>query len=51
MLDPDQVIALHDKLDDRFTAEELCEVLGLTVNDLFDAFFDKVVEINWDEYL
>lgn len=51
MLDPEQVLQLIKKLDDRFTAEELCEILNLTVDDMVDAFFDKIVEVNWDEFL
>jgi len=48
MIDVDE---LFNQLNDRFTAEELCEVLGLTVEDLFNEFLERIVEIDWSEYV
>ena len=51
MLDQDQINQLYDVLNDIYTAEELCELLGLTVRDLFDNFQDKILEVDWGEIL
>jgi antitoxin component of RelBE/YafQ-DinJ toxin-antitoxin module len=51
MLDEGQIEHLRSVLNDRFTAEEVCEALGLTVDDLFDNFQDKVLRTNWSELL
>lgn len=51
MLDQDRIDYLHDALSDRFTAEELCEILHLSVNDIFVAFLDDVLKIDWSELL
>lgn len=51
MLDQDKVNDLYIALEDKLTAEELCELLGLTVEDLFDKFTDEILEIDWDEVL
>ena len=37
------------ELADRFTAEELCEILGLDVWDIIEAFQEKILEIHLDE--
>ena len=51
MLDNDKVDALLVLLRDRFTPEELCEILGLTVDDLFDRFTDEILTTDWDEHV
>lgn len=51
MLDNEKVNELLLILQDRFTAEELCEILGLTVEDLFDKFTDEILRTDWTEVL
>lgn len=51
MLDAEQINQLYERLDNRFTADELCSILNLSVGDLFDKFFDEIIEINWEELL
>jgi hypothetical protein len=51
MLDSDRVDGLLVLLRDRFTPEELCEILGLSVDDLFNSFIDDVLKTNWDQHL
>ena len=51
LVDEDAVDTLLSFLDERFTAEELTELLGITNDDIFDRFRDKILEYDWDEYL
>lgn len=51
MLNDEQIEDLNKILNDVYTAEELCEILGLTVDDLFYKFMDEVLEVNWGEIL
>lgn len=51
MLDLEQVNHLRSVLVDRFTAEELCEILGLTPEDIIDKFTEEVMETDWHEHL
>jgi hypothetical protein len=51
MLDQEQLDQLNKLLNDRFSAEEICEILNLTVDDLFDKFIDEILEVNWEELL
>lgn len=50
MVDEDAVDSLLSFLDERFTPEELAEELGITNDDIFDRFRDKILEHDWDEY-
>jgi hypothetical protein len=34
-------------LSDKYTAEELCELLQLDVWDIIEAFEDKIIEYHW----
>lgn len=34
-------------LASKYTAEELCELLGLDVWDLIEAFEEKIMELHW----
>lgn len=51
MVDEDAIDTLLSFLDERFTPEELTELLGLTNDDLFDKFRERILEYDWDEYL
>lgn len=51
MLDVERVNELRSVLADRFTAEELCEILGLTPEDIIDKFTEEVMGTDWDEHL
>lgn len=51
MIDQEYLTDLNQQINDRFTAEELCEILGLTVDDLFNKFTDNVLEVDWKEVL
>ena len=42
--DPDFVDAYLQQVRDRFTAEELVEVLGLDVEDIINAFYDQILD-------
>ena len=35
------------ELSERYTAEELCELLGLDVWDIIEAFPEKIMELKW----
>lgn len=50
MIDGAAVDDLIAFLDEKFTPEELVEELGVTNDDIFDKFLDKILEHNWDEY-
>lgn len=49
MLDREKLEQLKARLKDRYTAVELCELLGLTEDDLLEMFEDAVMERDWDE--
>lgn len=51
MLDMEQLNHLRSVLADRFTAEELCEILGLKPEDIIDRFTEEVMGTDWDEHL
>jgi len=51
MLDEEPLDQLNKMLNDRFTVDELCEILNLTVDDLFYKFLDEILEVNWEELL
>lgn len=51
MLDDDQVSQLRAMIMDRFTAEELCDILQLEVEDLFDRFASECLEVEWSDHL
>jgi hypothetical protein len=34
---------------DRLTPEELIEILGVSVEDVFDRYREECMKINWDE--
>lgn len=36
-----------NQLEDRYTAEELVELLELDVRDIIEAFRDKCIELKW----
>lgn len=46
-----EVNELRQRLIDRFTPEELIEALGVETGDVFDAFFDRCVEKNWEDVI
>lgn len=51
LVDEDAVDTLLSFLDERFTPEELTEILGVTNDDIFDRFRDKILEHDWAEFL
>lgn len=51
MLDNEQVETLRSILADRFTAEELCEILCLQPEDIVDRFIEEVLRTDWSEHL
>lgn len=51
MLDQSQLDHLRDVLCDRFSPDELLELLGLTTEQVFDAFTDECLELNLEEVL
>ena len=51
MIDEESLDQLSKVLNDRFTVEELCEILNLSVDDLINKFIDEILEINWNELL
>lgn len=46
MLDQDKVEEWKRVLCDRFTPEELIELLGVSVEDVFEAFLDQCLNID-----
>lgn len=36
-----------DHLDDRYTAEELVELLGLSTRDILERFREECIELKW----
>lgn len=51
MLDEDRVSAIRAILCDRFTAEELVELLCLSTEQVFDRFVDECLELDLEEVL
>lgn len=51
MLDQAIVEELKFMICDRLTPEELVEALGVTVEEVFEAFLDKCLELNLSEVL
>ena len=49
MIDRDLLEEFKQRLKDRYTATELCELLELTEDDLLDAFEEKVLELHIEE--
>lgn len=44
MLDEDRVDELLKAIADKYTAEEVCEILGLDVWDILEMFREQVLE-------
>lgn len=44
LLDREALEEFKDELRDKYTAVELCEMLGLTEDDILEMFEDKVIE-------
>ena len=52
MIDDDSVNELRSLILDRFTAEELCEILQLETEDIFDRFMEECLSrVDWSEHL
>lgn len=51
MIDEEQLADLRAALCDRYTAEELTEILNLSVEDIFDMFVEKCMELNLEDVL
>jgi len=51
LLDQSQVDQLRATLADRFTPEELIELLNVTTEDVFDRFVDQCLELDLEEIL
>jgi hypothetical protein len=49
MLDPDLVEERRVLLCDRFTPEELILLINVTVEQVFDRFFDECLELDMEE--
>lgn len=49
MLDDDQIQELNNKIMDRFSIEDVCEILELTTLDILHMYQDSVLDVNWDE--
>lgn len=47
MVDGQAVADLRAILTDRFTPEELIELLNVTTADVFDRFLDECLEVDW----
>jgi len=48
-IDTELLEEFKNHLADKFTAEELCELLHLDVWDIIEAFQEKIMELNLDE--
>lgn len=44
MVDPELVQAAKDRLADRYTASELCELLEVPVEDIVEEYWDTILE-------
>ena len=51
MIDEDSVNQLRDMIMDRFTPDELCEILNLETEDVFDRFTEECLRTDWSEWL
>lgn len=51
MIDEEQADRLKTILVDRFTPEELIELLNVTTEDVFDRFFEQCLELDLEEVL
>jgi hypothetical protein len=51
MLDGSQVDDLCMMLSDRYSPEELIEVLGVTTQDVFERFMEECIEIDWSKVI
>lgn len=51
MLMTDELYDLLDAIDDRYTGEELVEILGLTSRDIIEMFQAKVMSTDWTDLL
>ena len=51
LLDQDSVNQLCEMISDRFTAEELVEILGLTTEDVFNRYIEECLRVDWSEHL
>lgn len=40
----EELLFFFDKVVDRYTVDELVEVLGITVEDIVDKFEDRIIE-------
>jgi hypothetical protein len=49
MIDEDIFQEFKLRLADRYTAEELCELLNLDVWDIIEAFSEKILELHIEE--
>jgi len=44
----DELIAL---ISDRFTPDELCEILSLNTKDILEQFREECLQVDWSEHL
>lgn len=51
MLDNESVNQLGAMICNRFTADELCEILGLEAEDIFERFIEECLRTDWSEHL
>lgn len=51
MLDQDLITEVKFMICDRLTPEELCEALGVTTSDIFEAFLERCLELDLSEVL
>lgn len=51
MLSYYQTDLLKSQLCDRFTPDELVELLGVTTEEVFNKFLDECIEKDWSEHL
>jgi hypothetical protein len=45
MQDVETIDLFLKRIIDKYTAEELCEMLGLTTEQIVDAFYEQVLEL------
>lgn len=45
---PELVEELMNRLEDHYTAEELVDKLQLTTREIIEAFYDMILEKEWD---
>jgi hypothetical protein len=51
MLDDDRVDELRAMIIDRYTPEELIEILGVPTEEVFERFRDECLNTDWEELL